>query len=213
MSDASPVTGHQTPDTALMSHIKARWGAEIAAACQYSTVPEMFLAALVANESGGNPDAKRFERHVLAALWEVLQGRQAAYGSLGAQDVRLHMLSGEKVTAMGFADAGLDSALKQLDELATSWGLTQIMGYESIVFQAPVAALVAPASGLRLSLRMISHFAAARDLDVTRDFPELFDCWNTGRPHAPTADPQYIPNGLARMRIYSELEPPKAISA
>jgi len=51
----------------------------------------------------------------------------------------------------------------------------------------------------------LADFAARNTLDLTRDFSQLFDCWNTGRPHAPTADPQYIPNGLRRMELYKAL--------
>ena len=52
-----------------------------------SSVPASFLGALVANESGGNVLAKRFEPAVLAHLWEVLLGRKAAYGTIGRTDL------------------------------------------------------------------------------------------------------------------------------
>jgi len=47
-------------------------------------VPESFFAALTANESGGKPDAKRFEPKVFANIAAVLVGEQAKYGSLDA---------------------------------------------------------------------------------------------------------------------------------
>ena len=194
-------------NTELMTRIQAQHGAEIADACKSSSVPEAFLAALIANESGGDPNAKRFERNVLASLWEVLEGHKAAYGSLGAQDLRVHILPGETTATVGGFAAQLDSALNRLDELATSWGLTQIMGYETIVFGVPIGGLVAPPSSLRISLRMLAFFGSGAGVDLTKGFAELFDCWNTGRPHRPTADPQYIPNGLARMQIYQALAP------
>jgi hypothetical protein len=213
MNDAAPVTGHQSPDTALMSHIKGQWGAGISQICKSSPIPEAFVAALVANESGGKPDAKRFEHGVLASLWDVLAGRNAAYGSLGADDISRFILAGATGAAAGGIRAIFTAALQQLDGLATSWGLTQVMGYEAIVFGMPLSDLAVPAKCLGVTLRMLTVIAHSRHLDVMNDFPQLFDCWNTGRPHAPTADPQYIPNGLARMKIYAELEPPKAISA
>jgi hypothetical protein len=45
------------PNIALMNTIRAKWGASIDAACALSSVKPEFLAALIANESGGNPDA------------------------------------------------------------------------------------------------------------------------------------------------------------
>jgi len=56
-----------------MQSIKDKFGAVIDDACKDSSVPPEFLAALIANETGGNPNAKRFERGVLASLWEILQ--------------------------------------------------------------------------------------------------------------------------------------------
>jgi hypothetical protein len=84
------------------------------------------------------------------------------------------------------------------------------MGYEAIAFHLDGAARLAdPASELPVTLRMLADFAHRFGLDLTASSStaagELFDCWNSGRPHAPTVDPQYIPNGLARMKIYQQL--------
>ncbi len=210
------------PDTnaALMQTILTRWGAAIHSACQLSSVPEAFLAALIANESGGDPHAKRYERNVLASLWDVLQGRAAAYGSIGRNDVLTYITAPDSVApdvpGSGFP-AQLSRALLELDGLATSWGLTQVMGYEAIHFGSRNFWLNPenPAVSLALSLRMLAEFSERYQLDLAKDFSQMFDCWNTGRPHSPTADPQYIPNGLARLQIYQGLleEPPKAMSA
>jgi hypothetical protein len=205
-------------NTALMETIHARWGAAIDAACKTSAVPPAFLAALVANESGGSPDAKRFERAVLSSLWELLQGRTASFGSIGRNDVLAFLTAPDSrtpaVPPTGFVSQ-LARSLQQLDGLATSWGLTQVMGYEALAFSCTLADLHNPVSELRISLRLLAQFAERYQLDLAKDFQSLFDCWNTGRPHAPTADPDYIPNGLARMQIYQAIleEPPKAISA
>lgn len=211
-------------EVALMQSIREKYHAIIEAICGAPILisgalpavppgvkPE-FLAALIAGESGGNPDAKRFEGGVLVSLWQVLQGRKAHFGSIGAQDLRLHLLSGETPHVVGGVPAEVDSALGRLDELATSWGLTQIMGYESIAFGVPVPSLMSPVSGLQITCRMLAQFAQRKQLDLGKSFPELFDCWNTGRPHAPTADPAYIPRGLARLDLYRELlEEPGAV--
>jgi hypothetical protein len=182
----------------LMQSIKARWGAVIDQACSASSVPASFLAALIGNESGGDPNAKRFEPKVLSDLWQVLMGRKAAYGSIGRSDL-VQFISGQ--IAAWRADA-----LSRLDGLATSQGLVQIMGYEAIPFhQDSAEALRDPATELVIATKMLAQFAEHNGLDLGKDFDQLFDCWNTGRPHAPTFDPQYIPNGLARKAAYEAL--------
>jgi hypothetical protein len=191
----------------LMQSIKAKWGAMITAACAMSSVPATFLAALIANESGGNPDAKRFESHVLLALWEVLLGRKTAYGSIGRSGL-VGFVSGASLPVYTAPAALPADTYQRLDGLATSWGLTQIMGYEVLDPQLNAANLdnlKTPPADLVVTLRMVTQTATRDGLDVTKDFSEMFDFWNTGRPHAPTFDPQYIPNGLERMKIYAQI--------
>jgi hypothetical protein len=200
----------------LMTRIRDKWGSSIADACKSSSVPEAFVAALVANETGGDPDAKRFERGVLGDLWEVLQGRKAAYGSIGRVDLLAYVTAASSiagpVSVTGLSGI-VSGALQRLDSLASSWGLTQVMGYEAIVFSITTSDLQVPSYGLRTSLRMLGQFASRFQLDLGADFAEMFDCWNSGRAHGRTADPNYIDNGLARLQIYQGLMPPKAITA
>jgi hypothetical protein len=58
---------------------------------------------------------------------------------------------------------------------------------------------------LAMALRMLAQFAAEFQLDVTKDFEGMLRCWNGGHPTAETFDPQYVPNGLARMQEWSSL--------
>lgn len=185
-------------DAELMQSIKTQWGMLFTQVTgSFLTVKPSFLAALTANESAGNPNASRFEPAVLGHLVQVWLGRQANYGAITNRD--LHGV----VPALEAASI----SVSLLVDLATSWGLVQIMGYESIAFQTPngVADLKNPVSELPIACRMLAQFAERNGLDLATNFSELFDCWNTGRPHAPTADPHYIPNGLARMQLYENL--------
>jgi hypothetical protein len=193
-------------DQALMQFVKEKWGALIQSTVSGGPLPASFLAAMVANESGGNENAKRFEPHVLSSLWQVLLGRTAAYGSIGGQDLVKFVTDTAGVPAVAPRLLPAD-AFQRFDSLATSWGLTQIMGYEAIAFQlvATVDALKKPETELPITVRMLKQFAQRNALDLAKDFSELFDCWNTGRPHAQTADPEYIPNGLGRMKLYEAL--------
>jgi len=196
-----------------MQSIRANCGAAIEAACAVSSVPPEFLAALIANESAGNPNAKRFEKNVLLELWDVLMGRAASFGSIDHDEI-LEFLFTDTATTVSRPSGWISTVLQHLDFLATSWGLTQIMGYEAIALGVPLFSIQSSATNPQIACRMLADFADRSGLDVKKDFSELFDCWNTGRPHARTADPEYIPNGLARMSIYKNLEdPPKAMSA
>lgn len=192
-------------DQQLMQSIKAKWGAMIAAACATSSVPAAFLAGLIANESGGNPDAKRFESHVLLALWEVLLGRKTAYGSIGRPSL-VGFVSGASLPVYTAAASLPADTYQRLDSLATSWGLTQVMGYNAMAMNQGPEKLKDPAAALSISLQMLAQFVHRFQLDPITDFSPMFACWNTGGPDpAKTFDPNYVPNGLARMKIYAEL--------
>jgi hypothetical protein len=195
-------------DAELMAEIRTEWGALIAQVCHTSSVPPAFLAALVAGESGGDPNAKRFEPSVLASLWEVLLGRKASFGSIGRAQLLTYVIPSETTS--------VDNSLQLIDGLASSWGLTQIMGYNFIALGVAPLSLVAwakdPENSLQRSISLFAAFAHEFDLDLAEEPAELFRCWNTGRPNGETTDPRYVDNGLARMKLYSDL-PPIAVSA
>jgi hypothetical protein len=201
----------------LMTEIRDQWGGNISAACQASSVPPAFLAALVANESGGKPDAKRFEPNVLADLWQVLLGRKATYGSIIRADLYLYALP-EAVPQLSRAEPAIDAifsaTFQRIDGLATSWGLTQVMGYhvlERLSSLQHAEDLIVPSNCLPQTVRMLAQFAVDFSLSLAADFQQLFACWNTGKPNGKTADPDYVSRGLARMRLYSQLPPPDVL--
>src|SRR5208282_4714750 len=121
----------------LMLSIRKTWGGTITEACRASSIPVSFMAALIAGESGGHNDANRFEKNVLASLWEVLLGRKADYGSLRRADVVLYVTGAAPNPVSAPATLPAD-AFQRVDALATSWGLTQIMGYNALALNVPV---------------------------------------------------------------------------
>lgn len=206
-------------DIELMQRIKAEAGDAIATACERSSVPPAFVAGLIANETGeqfasaglaGAMNARRFEKNVLAALWEVLLGRKAAYGSLGRKDVLLYVVSGQVAkSGAGFttvpATIPADSLLR-MDRLASSAGLTQVMGYHVLEAASGLEHtddLMLPGRCLEETIRLLAEFAERFQLDLTSEFPPLFTCWNTGSPEGKTFDPDYVKNGLRRMQLYA----------
>ena len=203
----------------LVERVFERCGAVIREACRFSSAPPEFLGALAANESGGRQDATRFEPAVYQHLQAVARGESPAFGSLTRAaldaeaaellpptDTQFHARyltpafaarHGEEIRA--FPD-------EVLRELATSWGYTQIMGYHMVGRPGTVRDLVEPPLHFRVALQLLSEFAADYQLDPGHEFPQMFCCWNTGRPYGKTFDPNYVENGLRRMRIYRELQ-------
>jgi len=169
-----------------MQRIHAQWGEAISAACKYSSVPPAFLAALIALESGGEPAAKRFEKHVYNKLISVQRGYADRYGALSRRDLQ------------PLSDDGIRN-------LATSWGLTQIMGYHVARRPGGIEILLNVETHLKFALGLLAEFAERYGLNVTLEFAELFRCWNTGKPYGETYDPKYVENGLRRLAIYREL--------
>lgn len=188
-----------------MQSIKDLYGADIAAAAAVCTVPAPFFAALVANESGGDTNAKRFEPGVLSTLWQVLLGRKEAYGSIKTSDLVLYVHSLAAVPVNPPASLPAD-AFNRLDALATSWGIMQILGYNAFPQRMTIEELKTPQGNLKCGTHMLTAFAYNNHLDVTTDFESMFRCWNGGHPTAQTFDPQYVPKGIARMALYTGLE-------
>lgn len=203
-------------DAELMAKIRKDFGTQIAAATSASSVKPGLVAALIANESGGNPNARRFEPHVLSALWEVLLDRTKTYGSISTRPLVAFVAAG----ARGAAFASVQSpaalpadAFQRLDALATSWGITQVMGYAMFDFYPTADAQVGGLSLLKTSVatqlyatvKMLARFAGRWDFSIAEDSDKLLDCWNTGRPNAATSDPDYVANGLKRMELYEAL--------
>jgi transglycosylase-like protein with SLT domain len=177
-------------DERLMAFIARRWDAAIRAACRGTSLVPEFLAALIANESGGRADACRYEPIVYGALVKVQQGRKPRFGGFIREQLA-------------------DKTPGELRALATSWGLTQIMGYNAAAKGVRVGftgeEARAPETNLALAAEMLTDFARRFHLDPARDFPALLHTWNTGSPDGRTFDPEYVPRALQRMEIYRQL--------
>jgi hypothetical protein len=206
-----------------MARVEQRCGAWIERSCQASSLPADFLAALVANESGGDPDAARFEPAVYRHLQAVAAGFTPGYAGVDAQDLSeevaemLHPKADayHRRALPGVAGAGGANPLQSLSEealkeLATSWGYTQIMGYHMVGRGGTPRDLRDPERHFRVALELLAGFAEEFQLDLRSEFEELFRCWNTGQPYEPprgpaTTDPGYVAKGIRRMALYAKL--------
>lgn len=197
-----------TPEQILMSKVKSECGEWIDAAVKNTTIPDSFLAALTANESGGDVAAVRFEPQVFANLALVLIGRRANFGSIGAQDLEsLCAPSHDGGVPLTFAQSSL-----VLVNLASSWGPTQIMGYHALEGNYPLSDLPSLQKHYPRALQLLAAFRKqwgdkipTWDDDPVAAATALFRCWNTGKPDGVTYDPLYVSHGLDRMTIYATL--------
>lgn len=211
---AAPGASFSRSDLHLVQRAQERCGRFIAQACAGLEVPAEFLAALVANESGGDLGAARFEPSVYRHLKAVADGVAPVYGGIRAGDLAdeveemLHPKTGnfhQHFLTERFAASHSDRLAsledEALRELATSWGYTQIMGYHMVGRGAP-RDLLEPLLHFRVAIELLTDFAAYYRLDVRREFAEMFRCWNTGAPYGETFDPRYVETGLRRLEVY-----------
>ncbi len=221
MNVSSPVAcgaGYTLAEHRLVARVFQRCNAAILHACESSSVPPEFLGALTANESGGNAHAARFEPAVYRHLAAVIAGESPSYGSLAADALQAkvgHIAHRKSEDYHGqflnppFA-AQHRATLTELEdetlrELATSWGYTQIMGYHLVGRAGMVPDLLESDFHFHLALKLLAEFAAHHQLDLTREFAEMFSCWNTGQPFGKCFDALYVEHGLRRMGSYREL--------
>ena len=280
-----------------MEHLAQLVWSHIVEIAGHTPISAEFLAALTANESGGNTHAKRFEPAVYRHLTEVAAGRALAWGSIGkhlldkeiaeveaqikattaapqasAAATPSSQSTGAKAPAAAqptssaattggtkapetsppsdasagtsgsagpsvageaaqpssasplaakadsYHEAHLSDSFtasysqalsifrdEAIRHLATSWGLTQIMGYHMLGRPEPVERLCDPAFHYRVATDLLQDFAKCFHLDPQRDFEALFRCWNTGRPDGKTYDPDYVQNGLRRIEVCRQL--------
>jgi len=196
-------------DHDLMAAIFSDWQPAIANAVKDTLVPAVLVAALVANESGGKPNAQRFEPAVFTEIAEVLAGKRTRFAPPGisrplmSADLLPFVAPGEPF-AIGF-DLGAYAVdcFRRVAELATSVSLLQIMGWHWIEFDRPPS--LRPEDQLAFGVLLLVYFANKYTLDLAADAAKLFSCWNTGEPGGHTYDAKYVPNGLARMELYRSI--------
>lgn len=175
----------------LMKRVRRLAGPYLDTFAPSSSIPIAFWAALTAGESGAwlihdTRIPPRLEPTILTKLIDVALGRKLRYGQL--------------TTAM----------LEQLEPsdlkpLASSYGFTQILGYNTLLWGMVIADLDNPATHYPLAARLMADFVTQFDLDNTKDFAEMGQCWNAGSVDAPTLSPDYVPNLLKRMAIWEGL--------
>ena len=180
-----------------MQRVKDRAGKYLAAA-NTGIIPQSFLAALTANESLGDTEAKRFEPAVLHRLVALALGQRNHYKEVTAGMLWLKV---------DVAETHQKYAMRQLFHLqkaATSWGFTQIMGYHALRMGASISDLTDPEKHYQLAVDMLSECPA----DLSKDFEKMARWWNTGATVGKkTYHESYVPNILRRMTQWAQIHP------
>lgn len=153
-------------------------------------VPESFLAGLIGVEAGRDRNGKivetstRYEPHVYRKLRDVKDGRLNSYSNIRRAQIQ---------------DAG-EAALKAL---ATSYGVTQIMGWWALHLDTTVAEIRDPETHLGYAIKLLEKNAGK--YIKTGNYAAALRIWNTGKPNGKTHDPSYVANALAVKTAYEVL--------
>ncbi|MFM7765727.1 MAG: hypothetical protein ACKO6I_08695, partial [Sphingomonadales bacterium] len=149
---------------------------------EFKIAPE-YLAALCMLESGGRkPAGSRYEKHVYARLRLVKMGLKRQYEHVKTTDL----------------ETAEDEALQNL---ATSWGPFQLMGYKCLLYDIKIKDL-REENGTYWGVKWIDE--AYGKFLRKGDYKNAFHIHNTGRTFpasgiSKTHDPNYVKKGLELM--------------
>lgn len=170
-------------DDAVMLHIYLGLHDEIDKAVRDTEIPASYLAALISLESHppGNRESRRFEPRVYQRLLELKnEGKPFA------------RIQRKRLEGLG------DSELR---ELATSYGLTQIMGYHCLDLGCSIRDLAGSYHLLWSVAYIRRHYLGQV---IRKEWASCFRIHNTGRAEGTTSRDDYAEKGLLRMQYYDD---------
>jgi len=172
-------------EDAIMLQIYHSLHVEIENALSGTEIPPAYMAALISLESvpPGNKNSERFEPFVYSRLLD-LKYRGLPYGSLSRR-----ILS-------EYSD-------EEIRKFATSYGLTQIMGYHCLEMGCSIDDLKGRYHLLWAMNWMRKNY---NQMLLKKDWQACFRIHNTGRANGVTARPDYVTRGLLRMAYYQKWE-------
>ncbi len=170
-------------DDSIMYYIYQKYHQQILYAVDGTEIPASYLAALISLESYplGDWDSERFEIKIYNRLID-LKYRGIAFGNVPR----------DKIIKLN------DNEIKQL---ATSYGLTQIMGYHCLSLGCSI-------DDLRGSDHLLwsVDFIRKNYLQYIKSnkWEECFRIHNSGRPTGKTFNKNYAEKGIKRMKLYEK---------
>lgn len=209
----------------LVTEVHDDWLDRIERATDGTIIKSAVMACMVPNEAGRfrsgpragkiNPAASRLETGVFKKL-EALRDR----GYYTASGRRLASYNGvHQAHLAGASDEALEN-------LASSWGVMQTMGYYILwLFKDPdgspvtISELRDPDRHFGYAAELLLADAASRDdlrrlgsaiesanrAAIHRSFERVLRRWNSGSPTGKTYDPDYVARGLAYLDAWLEL--------
>lgn len=168
--------------------VNLNYGAQVEQLASRLDLPANYFKALILLECSANiPPGSRYEPHVFVQLLGVQQGRVPSYSGIQQEHLR-------------------GKSQQMLQQLATSWGPLQIMGYHAIHLGIHIDELKGDKSlyhGMVWAKRNYGH------LLKKKAYWDAFHFHNTGRTYPRfgkplTHDPYYVGNGMAYMKKLSE---------
>lgn len=187
MSDLSQ---YPPQDVALVTRVRALLQPTLDAFAPMSSVPVAFWGALVCGETGQwivhNLDVpSHTDWNIVDALTQV------------ENSVREKLWSIDKPRLDDWIGQGFT-----LLELGSSYGLTQIEGYNLADFKHTIAEANDPAMHFTVAAELLARNIEQFGLDPQKDFMELANTWNSGSPTSKTVPPEYAQNVVRRMEIW-----------
>ena len=159
---------------------------------QYDLPWEYLLSLTILECSGKSPCGSRYEKHIFTKLQEVRDGKRPSFEEVHRKDV-----------------AGLTD--EALQNLATSWGPFQIMGYHCIGLSSTTSTVTVSdlrgPDALHYSVRWV-HDTYGKLLQNKR-YEDAFHMHNTGHVISSngivdTYDPLYIDHGKEHMEYFTK---------
>lgn len=165
---------------------------EVAELAKNYQVSYPYLMALIVLECGGDkPAGHRYEKHIFKKLERLKEGKIKKFENIAAEDL-----------------VPLDK--EGLENLSTSWGPFQLMGYKAIPLGVSVADLRSEKTATEISVRWIKqeygHFIAKKK------WKDAFHYHNTGQRfplsgRSKTHNPYYVSDGIKYMKYFAQHDP------
>ncbi len=173
----------ESSEDVQMLEIYRNMNKEIWQASYGTMIPESYLASIISLETFpiGNRRSKRFEEHVYRSLLDLKY--------LGKNFAKIPQA---KVKYLN------DQELKLY---ATSYGLTQMMGFHCLKIGCKIDELMGPYQLQWAVVWMEKNYGHYARLGR---FSECFRIHNTGRPTGRTHRHDYVERGLKRMNYYTK---------
>lgn len=170
-------------EDATMWRLYNRWHQKIFEAVNGTDISQQYMAAIISLESHppGNPDSKRFEPRIYERLLKS-RDQNKRFGNI------------KRSSLLGLSD-------EKLKEYATSYGLTQIMGFHCIKLGCTIDELKGKDHLIwAIGFMQLSYSRPAKKMD----WPSCFRIHNTGKKSGKTTRKDYVERGLIRMKYYTK---------